>query len=706
MNRILLLFLLLLVSGECLIGQDSGEGNTAPIPIREEEGYILNVLEAYSPEVIFEGLAEDAKRYRKYFILLAMIPLIYGLSREIVTAQGSTISGQNTMGQIYRAINKYAFLIVCIATIPFLANKMDELQYVVTSEINQDVTGIANNQVPTTFALITRVYRFADTSLTAMATQMFNFDIGREQIEAELEENNGATIHEILIQHERPEDVTSEDYQELFIQSMETLRDDASRALGGYFTTDSDGNDLQRIEYVINEQIGDPPVDLHVGRVESVSNRGRATERNTGIYLVWREEGVEFEQVRNTDNDRIRLISSRTIPIIIEDLDEFNEEQGWLRRLINGIERGIEHGLTIVVNILSAIVKGIFVLLFLVIIMLCFLFAGLVQWGIMIMRYFLIHAESIILPFFIAAIAIPSLRSGATNFILKYSLMIWWPLGWALGHWGSVKLFDATVNILTRRSDMTTLAIDAIRGNIQGNPLTPEQRDVYGFELMHAISAEAILLFFVFGLFTCCWIVIVAFGAPWMLSKALTGSGSFFGAGAGAAAQATGNVGSEAIQLGTAMATGGSSAVAGAAAKGASGAAGGGAPGSSGGDGGGGSDDGGGSGSGGDGGGSDSPSPASTASNMKTGSPALKSWAKQGGLGAAKTLKNLSRFSGDPSSLAGALDLGTDERRQFNQQSANQGQARTNEQIVQGIGETNKHMGDLLKEMKTLNKDK
>ena len=63
-------------------------------------------------------------------------------------------------------------------------------------------------------------------------------------------------------------------------------------------------------------------------------------------------------------------------------------------------------------------------------------------------RFLLVHLESIVLPVFIAMIATDSLRGTGNNFVLGIVGIIFWPLGWALGHIGTLALanwFDSMV---------------------------------------------------------------------------------------------------------------------------------------------------------------------------------------------------------------------------------------------------------------------
>jgi hypothetical protein len=82
---------------------------------------------------------------------------------------------------------------------------------------------------------------------------------------------------------------------------------------------------------------------------------------------------------------------------------------------------------------------------------------------------------------------------------------------------------------------------------------------------------------------------------------------------------------------------------------------------------------------------------------MKTASPAAKGWAsnalKQAAWGAAKTAGNMSRFTGDPSSAASAVDFGIDEQKRNKGDSASQAQ-------VPLLQEGNQLQRQILEEMK------
>ncbi|MDZ4816206.1 MAG: hypothetical protein SGI71_08070 [Verrucomicrobiota bacterium] len=60
----------------------------------------------------------------------------------------------------------------------------------------------------------------------------------------------------------------------------------------------------------------------------------------------------------------------------------------------------------------------------------------------MVVRLFLLYAGTAILPVFIAGLGTQSYKSQGMNYILGLVAIACWPIGWALGHIGTVVLFD------------------------------------------------------------------------------------------------------------------------------------------------------------------------------------------------------------------------------------------------------------------------
>jgi hypothetical protein len=141
-------------------------------------------------------------------------------------------------------------------------------------------------------------------------------------------------------------------------------------------------------------------------------------------------------------------------------------------------------------------------------------------------RFLLIHLESIVLPVFIAMIITDSLRSQGYNFVLGLTGIIFWPLGWGLGHVGTVAIASWFSNML-----------GAILG-YQANGYTLTDGKIFDWVLngpvvnLPAITPQSqaciLLVVFAGALIVVIWVLLVTLCSPFIISRALrSGSGMF-----------------------------------------------------------------------------------------------------------------------------------------------------------------------------------
>jgi len=74
------------------------------------------------------------------------------------------------------------------------------------------------------------------------------------------------------------------------------------------------------------------------------------------------------------------------------------------------------------------------------------------------LRFFLFHAMSILLPVFIALTTVKSFSSLGRTYIMQFIGVFAWPIGWALGNLGTLGMFAALLNIMIE----PVLELDAI----------------------------------------------------------------------------------------------------------------------------------------------------------------------------------------------------------------------------------------------------
>jgi hypothetical protein len=185
---------------------------------------------------------------------------------------------------------------------------------------------------------------------------------------------------------------------------------------------------------------------------------------------------------------------------------------------------------------------------------------GIVIYVFLSIRFLLVHLESIVLPVFIGMIATDNLRAAGNNFVLGIVGIIFWPLGWALGHIGTLALanwFDSLVALTLHVPG--TSAPGAIYDMIVNGPLAGQPLP------MPQALAAAVGITFCGALIVGIYVLVVTFAAPFIIAKALKSGSGMFGEMVGGTAKGVAGLGSAAAGLAAlAMTGGGAAATAGA----------------------------------------------------------------------------------------------------------------------------------------------
>jgi hypothetical protein len=149
---------------------------------------------------------------------------------------------------------------------------------------------------------------------------------------------------------------------------------------------------------------------------------------------------------------------------------------------------------------------------------------GIVVYTFLTIRYLLVHLESIILPVFVAMMATETLRTAGVNFVLMIVGIVFWPLGWALGHAGTLSLanwFNAMIALTLHVPNAPQPGL--IYDLIVNGPLQPAAQ----VPTPQAMAA-AMLIALVGTLIIAIYVLMVTFAAPFVIGRALrTGSGMF-----------------------------------------------------------------------------------------------------------------------------------------------------------------------------------
>ena len=182
---------------------------------------------------------------------------------------------------------------------------------------------------------------------------------------------------------------------------------------------------------------------------------------------------------------------------------------------------------------------------------------GIVIYVFLSVRFLLVHLESIVLPVFVAMIATDSLRGTGNNFVLGIVGIIFWPLGWALGHIGTLALANWFSSLVALTLHVPgTSAPGAIYDMIVNGPLAGQP-----LPMPQALAAAVGITFFgalVIGIY----VLVVTFSAPFIIAKALKSGSGMYGEMVGGAAKGAAGLGAAAAGLAALAMTGGGTAAA------------------------------------------------------------------------------------------------------------------------------------------------
>jgi hypothetical protein len=180
---------------------------------------------------------------------------------------------------------------------------------------------------------------------------------------------------------------------------------------------------------------------------------------------------------------------------------------------------------------------------------------GIVIYVFLSVRFLLVHLESIVLPVFVAMIATDSLRGTGNNFVLGIVGIIFWPLGWALGHIGTLALANWFSSLVALTLHVPgTSAPGAIYDMIVNGPLAGQP-----LPMPQALAAAVGITFFgalVIGIY----VLVVTFSAPFIIAKALKSGSGMYGEMVGGAAKGAAGLGAAAAGLAALAMSGGSAA--------------------------------------------------------------------------------------------------------------------------------------------------
>jgi hypothetical protein len=152
---------------------------------------------------------------------------------------------------------------------------------------------------------------------------------------------------------------------------------------------------------------------------------------------------------------------------------------------------------------------------------------GLICYVFISIRYLLVHLESIVLPAFIAMMVTDALRSQGYNFVLQLGGIVLWPLGWALGHVGTLAIASWFASILAAELGLQNGNANLVDGQIFDWVLNG---DALGLGFATPQTQCCIIITASFGaIILCIWVVLVTFCCPFVVARALRGGSGIFG---------------------------------------------------------------------------------------------------------------------------------------------------------------------------------
>ena len=167
------------------------------------------------------------------------------------------------------------------------------------------------------------------------------------------------------------------------------------------------------------------------------------------------------------------------------------------------------------------------------------IFAGMLAYGMDLIRYFLLMLGAVLLPTFVAGYNTRSFCSQGHKYVTGMISLMLWPVWWMFGHLGTAGLFNAYVALLSRcigstNADASNFAslynwdtIDATVSNAAVG--APPAGDLLTLSASVPFLSLGLTALGAFGLFT--WVFLVTIGGP-LLGHKLVTTGASFSAGA------------------------------------------------------------------------------------------------------------------------------------------------------------------------------
>jgi hypothetical protein len=190
----------------------------------------------------------------------------------------------------------------------------------------------------------------------------------------------------------------------------------------------------------------------------------------------------------------------------------------------------------------SAGFKFILIALTLLPLYLLLLAAAGVVWFMQQLRFFLAVSGAMMLPLFVGMFSLPSGhfgRQAAQGYVMNMVSLALWPVAWAIGHSGTVVLYNALIALIAGTSRVPDLIAILQWNNITTSGVTAAQMETAQAALGNWFMGNiaAVLSLLVGGIGFVLWVFIVSIMGPVILHKVLTSGALFMAEAAGTTAR-------------------------------------------------------------------------------------------------------------------------------------------------------------------------
>ena len=210
----------------------------------------------------------------------------------------------------------------------------------------------------------------------------------------------------------------------------------------------------------------------------------------------------------------------------------------------------------------SAMLKCLLIALTVIPLYLLLLAAAAIVWFMEQLRYFLAVSGTMMLPMFAGMFSLPEGQLGrqaAQNYVMHMVSLALWPVAWAIGHTGTIALYNALVSLIAGTS-----RVPEIVGILQWSSITtgaPTEAQVSTIETALGNwfmgNLSGLLSILVGGIGFVLWVVIVSILGPAFLHKLLAAGALFMTQAAGAAGRQAAGAAKMALNLGQLSGLGG-----------------------------------------------------------------------------------------------------------------------------------------------------